>query len=291
MKANPGHAPAGRASWLLCALGVLACQEIQEYPADWASPVAMAAGDCSSLGGTYADVDSAGSIAGLLYLLTQSPGDGGPSTHADRVVISVPEPDTLSIVGYRDLAVVAQRRYSLRERSLDCRPDGAVVVPARGVLAGQGVIGYASVRLALSRDPQGYLVVKSEEKGFGSYGPIPMGGSSRTWSRFQPYVLEREGIRYAWFRFAYEPGRRPGPPHQGRPANGAPRDTWEREAVEHLAFDCAHGLWRIDARSVLYSDMVAITEPAANYPAPWQPLTPLSDESQAMQGICAQSAP
>ena len=145
--------------------------------------------------------------------------------------------------------------------------------------------------LALSRDADGYLIVKSEVTGFGAYGPIPLGGRSRIWSRFQPYVLEQQGVRRVWFVLSYAPHERPGTLHPRERVHRDSRDTWEKEAVEHLAFDCAHGLWRIEARSVLYSDMYAVTEPAANYPAPWQPPAPGNDESDAMRVICATALP
>ena len=169
-------------------LALSGCNDIQEYPSNWAKPTVAFSSECSDLVGSYYELDSGGSQIGLVHILSGYARE--PKENADHVQLTMSERGTLNIVAIHEKTVITEYKFTEQGSSLSCSPVGAVITISNGRLANQGVLGYSKISARLSKDKEGYLVVRREESSIGAYAIIPIVGKSGKWYRFRPYPSE-----------------------------------------------------------------------------------------------------
>lgn len=169
------------------------CAEIQQYPDNWPKPILLSGG-CSDLIGIYHGTvtveDYRVNLVEILEGYTRK-----PKKHGDRVELTVPKIGTLKIVAYDNKTVVNELKFSEQDKTLSCGSMEAVLAVFKGMVAQEGVLAHSTTTVSLSKDKDGYLIVKSDESGIGSYGClIPFSVKQRRWYRFAPYVFESDAV-------------------------------------------------------------------------------------------------
>jgi hypothetical protein len=90
-------------------------------------------------------------------------------------------------------------------------------------------------------------------------------------------------IRRAWFKAVYVR-------HTMRETGGPDANKWWSTSVHRRAFNCGEETTRSEALTVYYEDGTNGSDPAANYPTPWEPVPPDTVLSTELQFICAWKA-
>lgn len=162
------------------------CADTQKYPIGWPEPVASLPGGCASLVGVYSATDS---DSRLFLDYFSGTNNARTSEIADRFQITVPAEGSLEIVAYRQEAVVAQRQFSEQDKTLSCGPTEAALTYYSGFDGEDGGFCYSKIMRSLSKDRDGFLMVKAESSCFGAYGDTPIGGKNISWLRLHPKGL------------------------------------------------------------------------------------------------------
>lgn len=157
-------------------------RKVDPYPADW--PARAAGDDCRAVLGVY---DNLGPKPGLpLFALLVSAYDGTTTrragdAQAGAVNLSMPEAGVLE-ARTRQLS----QRFLAEKNEFGCAGG---VLELWGTSGGAGNVGgyFGSTVVRVTRDADGWLVVSSDETGFGLLAyVIPVYMSGVSWYRFRP---------------------------------------------------------------------------------------------------------
>ncbi len=166
--------------FILLVLAISGCGT-QKYPSNWTEPIANLPDGCLALAGDYDGSISAGpSRMGLNDILS---GYHNPRYGIEKVTIRFPARGILDVVAGPG---IHEYQFSEKDKTLICGPGGAELF-VNGGWMDQEVAGVSHIKVTLSKDKDGYLIVKREEAGVAFYGVIAIPGGDTNWYRFGSY--------------------------------------------------------------------------------------------------------
>ncbi len=150
---------------LLALVSLLAgCISISSYPTDWSQIAQGSADACPQVSGSYRNVGERRGAPGRSYLAYQFFPKSASSTRADRVVIQMPDPNTVSIRTMLGVGVLNEFTLTREKKEFLCEE------------------GFLAIRKGWSGG--GSLMVKETSAGIVIAIIIPIPGLVTTWSRY-----------------------------------------------------------------------------------------------------------
>ena len=176
-------------------LFLTACVSMQDYPTAWGKPTLGSTGACPQVSGTFQNVGERGDLlsrSNLAWQLLSKRASSlkeasGLASHADRVVIQMPDSNTVSIRILSSDSVVNEFTLVREKKEFSC--EGGFLAIPKGLSASSGeggVLGFSNDTAFLALSDGGFLVVKEVSAGAGVAMFIPIAAFVTTWSRYQP---------------------------------------------------------------------------------------------------------
>ena len=183
-----------RLSMVLAAVAVFAhCATSEPYPEAWSPPIAVGAGECPDISGTFSnactpisdhDVDCLenGGLAGLLFA-KYAGSFHSKLGEADQVMISQPSSSRLLVEAWNGEELVHEDE--IRLTGDHCTEGGILISTGGKGTQIEGGVGVGSSHALFNKNEQGDLIAHLRVKFTGVWFVVPVSGSSQHWKRFE----------------------------------------------------------------------------------------------------------
>ncbi len=158
------------------------CISISSYPTDWPQIAQGSADACPQVSGSYRNVGERRGAPGRSYLAYQFFPKSASSTRADRVVIEMPDPNTVSIRTMSGVGVLNESTLTREKKEFLCE-EGFLAI-RKGWSGMSEALGVSNETIYLARSQDGSLMVKETSAGIAIAIIIPIPGLVTTWSRY-----------------------------------------------------------------------------------------------------------